>query len=96
MFLYAFFLWFIMETHREQRMAITFCFKNELTTTGTFKMLQKMYGNEFLSLTNILEWYGKFCSGREDVGDDRKAGHTRTSQNISQKYTLLWRMVDVQ
>ncbi len=63
MFSCVFFPSVIMETHREQWVAIKFCFKNELKTTETFKMLQKVYGNEYLSHANIFEWYGKFRNG---------------------------------
>ncbi len=55
-------------------------FKNELMATKTFKMLQRAYGNECLSLTNIFEWYDKFCNGRENVDDDPRVGCSRTSQ----------------
>ncbi len=79
MFSYAFFSLVVMETHCEQRTVIKFCFKNESTATETFKMLQKVYGNECLSCTNVFKWYGKFRNGRESVDDDPRVGHRQTS-----------------
>ncbi len=69
-----------METHSEQRSVIKFCFKNELTATVMFKMLQKAYGSECLSCTNVFEWYDKFHNGCESVDDDLRAGRSRTSR----------------
>ncbi len=80
MFSYAFFLSVVMETHREQWMTTKFCFKNELAATETFKILQNECGNECLSRTNVFEWYGKFCNGRESVDDDARLGRHRTSR----------------
>ncbi len=68
-----------METNHEQWMAIKFCFKNELTATEMFKMLQKVYSNECLSHTNVFEWYGKFHNGWESVDDDPRSGRLRTT-----------------
>ncbi len=44
-----------------------------------FKMLQKVYGNERLSRTNVFDQYGKFRNKRESVDDDPREGHSRTS-----------------
>ncbi len=80
MFSYALFSSVVMETYREQPMAIKFCFKNELTAIKMFKMLQKVYGNKYVFFTNILKWYDKFRSGRKSVNDNLRAGRPRTSQ----------------
>ncbi len=69
-----------METHCEQWAAINFCFKNELTATEMFKMLQKAYSNESLSRTNVFKWYGKIRNGRESMDDDPRVGHLQTSE----------------
>ncbi len=45
-----------------------------------FKMLQKVYGNECLSRTNVFEQYGKFRNRRESVDDDTREGHSQTSR----------------
>ncbi len=79
MFSYAFFMTVIMETHREQRTVIKFCFKNELTAAEMFKTLQKVYSNECLSRTNIFEWCGKFHNGWESMDDNPRAGCHRAS-----------------
>ncbi len=61
-------------------MVIQFCFKNKLTATETFKMLQKEHSNECLFSRKIFECYGKFCNGWESVGDDPRAGRPWTSR----------------
>ncbi len=60
---------------------VLFYFKNELTATEMFEMLQKAFGNECLSRTNVFEWYGKYCNGRESVGDDPRAGRPPNQTN---------------
>ncbi len=80
-------------------MVIKFCFKNELTATETFKMLQNVYDNECLPRTNVFEWHGKFRSGRKSVDMIRGwvAPEPVEHRNKLQKYTLLlWQMIDVQ
>jgi hypothetical protein len=46
-----------MDGGNEQRVAITFCFKAGLSTTETLILVQKAYGNEALSQSNIYKWY---------------------------------------
>ncbi len=82
MFSYAFFSLAVIETHCEQRMEVKSCFKNELTATETFKMLQKAYSNEYLPCTNIFEWYGEFRNDRESMFDDVRAGRPLTSRTL--------------
>ncbi len=91
MFSYVFFSSVVIEIPREQQTAIKFRFKNELTATEMFKMLQKAYGNECLSRINVLEWCGKFYDGRESMVDDTRMGRPEPVKhlNTSQKYVLL-------
>ncbi len=92
MFSCAFFSSAIVETHCEQQIVIKFYFKNELTASKTFKMLQKVYGNECPSHTNVFEWYGKFRNCWENVDDDPRAGRlraSRTPEHIAKVCTAL-------
>ncbi len=79
-----------METHHEQRMTITFCFKNELTATEAFKMLQKVYGNECLSRMNAMAERAWMMI--REWGTSEPVEH----RNTSQKYALLWQMTNIQ
>ena len=39
------------------RFGIKFCFKDGLSVTETLVLVQKAYGNEALSRTNVFKWY---------------------------------------
>jgi hypothetical protein len=54
----------------EQRVAIKCCFKAGLSATETLVVVQKAYGNEALSRSNVFRWYSRFRDGRELVEDD--------------------------
>jgi len=51
----------------EQRVGKKFCFKASLSVTETLVLVQKAYGNEALSQTNVFRWYSQFQDGRELV-----------------------------
>ena len=53
----------------EQRSAITFCLRNEISVTETFRMLQKAFGDLIMSQKNVYKWYKDFKEGRERVDD---------------------------
>lgn len=65
----------------EQRAAIKFCFKLGKTFTETHQMMQQAYGSDCLSRTQVYEWYNRFKSGREDLGDDERSGRPREVVN---------------
>jgi NADH:ubiquinone oxidoreductase subunit C len=44
----------------EQRAAIKFCEKLKNTATEMFQTLKSVYGEEYLSRTNMYEWHGRF------------------------------------
>jgi len=46
-----------MDAGNEQRVAIKFCFKAGLSATETVILVQKSYGNEDVSRSNVFRWY---------------------------------------
>jgi len=42
--------------------------------------LKKVYGDECLSCTQVLEWFKRFGKGREDIGDDQCPSPPSTSK----------------
>ncbi len=59
-----------MELIKEQRVAIKFCFRPGFLATETLDKLNEAYGEQTLKLTNIFEWFGRFCDGREFIEED--------------------------
>jgi transposase len=75
-----------MDGGNEQRVAIKFCFKSRLSATETLLLVQKAYGNEAVSRSNVFRWYSRFRDGRELVEDDERSGRpksTLTEVNIA-------------
>ncbi|KAG5346579.1 GVQW3 protein, partial [Acromyrmex charruanus] len=70
---------FTMDSKLE-RTCIKFCCKNEIKCSDTLKMLQKCYGDDTLSKTQVYQWYERFKSGREAVEDDARPGRPSTSK----------------
>jgi len=52
-----------MDGGNEQRVAIKFCFKADLSATETKVLTQKAYGNEALNQANVFRWYSQFQDG---------------------------------
>ena len=65
----------------EQRSAIKFCLRNEISVVEMFKMLQKAFGDSTMSQKNIHKWYKGFKEGRERVDDLERPGRPSTSTN---------------
>lgn len=83
---------FTMDSKLEQRTCIKFCCKNEITCSDTLKMLQKCYGDDTLSKTQVYQWYERFKSGREAVEDDARPGRpstSKTDENVDEIRQLL-------
>ena len=57
-----------------------FCLKLGKSATETYHFLKKVYGDEWLSRTQVFEWFKRFKEGREEIGDDQRPGHPRTSK----------------
>ena len=71
----------------EQRSCVKFCFKNGISATETFKMLQKAFGEKCMSRASAFDWYKLFKEGRERVEDEERPGRPSTSindQNINE------------
>ena len=65
---------FRMSEFVEQRKAIKFCFRNEISVSETFRMLQKAFGDLNISQKNVYKWYKDFKEGRERVDDLGRPG----------------------
>ena len=63
----------------EQRSAIKFCLRNEISVAEPFRMLQKAFGNFTMSQKNICKWYKDFKEGRERVDDLERPERPSTS-----------------
>jgi len=75
-----------MDGRNEERVAIKFCFKADLSAIETLVLVQMAYVNEALNRSNVFRWYSRFRDGRELVGDDERGGRpksTRTEVNIA-------------
>ena len=53
----------------EQRSAIKFCLRNEISVAETFRILQKAFGDLTMSQKNVYKWYKDFKEGRGRVDD---------------------------
>ena len=67
----------------EQRSAIKFCLRNEISVAETFRMLQKAFGDLTMSQKNVYKWYKNFKEGREHVDDLKRPGRPSTSTEDS-------------
>ncbi|KAJ8955411.1 hypothetical protein NQ318_003509 [Aromia moschata] len=69
----------------EQRVNLKFLVKLGKTFTEAYALLKEVYGNEYLSRTQVFEWFKRFKEGRETTEDDpRPDGSQRqkTDENI--------------
>jgi len=42
--------------------------------------LKKVYGDKYLSCTEVFEWFKRFKDGREEIGGDQCPCHPSTSK----------------
>ena len=71
----------------EQRSAIKFCLRNEISVAKTFRVLQNAFGDLSMSQKNVCKWYKNFKEGRERVDDLERPGRPSTStdeQHVNQ------------
>ena len=64
----------------EQRINLKFLVRLGQTPTEALKLLQKVYGDDTMSRTCLLEWHRRFKEGREEVEDDHTSGRPSTSR----------------
>ena len=70
----------------QQRVCIKFCVKNGFNGAQTVEMLEKCFGNDTLTRSNVFRWHERFGSGRESVEDDERSGRpsmAKTDENIN-------------
>ena len=65
----------------EQRSAIKFCLRNEISVAETFRMLQKAFGYLSMLQKNVYKWYKDLKEGRERVDDLERPGRPSTSSD---------------
>ena len=63
----------------QQRVCIKLCVKNIFNGAQTLEMLEKYFGNDTLTRSNVFRWYERFRSGRESVKDDERSGKPSTA-----------------
>jgi transposase len=68
---------------KDVRKIINYCFLRRLTPTKALKELCTTYGSDFVSLSTVKRWYGKFKSGEEEYEDAPRSG--RPSKNLEDK-----------
>ena len=76
-----------MSSIGQQRVCIKFCIKNGSNGAQTLEMLEKCFGNDTLTRSNVFCWHERFRSGgRESVEDDERSGRpstAKTGENIN-------------
>ena len=75
-----------VEVTLQQRVCIKFCVKNVFNGVQTLEMLEKCFGNDTLTRSNVFRWHKRFRSGRESVEDDERSGRpstAKTDENIN-------------
>jgi len=70
----------MLSVNMELRVNVKFCVKLGKSTTETYDLLKKVYGDECLSCTQVFEWFKRFKEGRKENEDDQRPGHPSTSK----------------
>ncbi|XP_065684366.1 protein GVQW3-like [Hydra vulgaris] len=65
-----------MSNFVEQRSAIKFCLRNDISAAETYRTLQKAFGEE--TVLNVYKWNKYFKEGRERVDDLERSGRPLT------------------
>jgi len=61
----------MLSVNVEQRVNVKFCMKLGKSATETYDLLKKVYGDEFLSCTQVFKCFKRFKEGGEEIGDDQ-------------------------
>ena len=82
--------WWIskMQSGREERYAIKFCFKLGKNATETYGMLHTAFRLYCMSRASVFQWHKRFKDGRESVRDDVRCGRSKeinTAELIGQR-----------
>lgn len=64
----------------EQRAVIKFNAKLERNASETFELMQKVYGNECMSRSNVFLWHKRFLEGRNALEDEKHTGRPSSCQ----------------
>ncbi|KAJ8933701.1 hypothetical protein NQ318_012255 [Aromia moschata] len=75
----------MLSVQMKQRVNLKFLVKLGKTFTEAYAMLKEVYGKEFLSRTQVFEWFKQFKEGRETTEDDPRPGRpskSETDENI--------------
>ena len=67
-----------MTEKQDRRICIKFCFQLGKASSETIQMMQKAFGNEYMSKTRIKEWYNRSKGGRTSVDSDSRSGRPST------------------
>ena len=74
-----------MSNRTERRNCFRFCFPLGKTATEAHEMLRKVFKEEALSSTRVLEWFARFKTGEMSVEDHSHSGRpstSRTDENV--------------
>jgi hypothetical protein len=62
----------------QQHINIKFCAMLDKSVSETLQMLTEACGADAMKKSSVFEWHKRFKEGREDVKDDKRAGHPKT------------------
>ncbi|KAJ8943434.1 hypothetical protein NQ318_015713 [Aromia moschata] len=82
----------MLSVQMEQGVNVKSLVKLGKTFTEAYATLKEVYGNEFLSRTQVFEWFKRFKEGRETTEDDPRPGHvskSKTDENIEKIHKLI-------
>jgi hypothetical protein len=63
-----------MESVKEQRICVKFCFRVGKTAAETHNMLLEAYSDDASSQTMTCKWFKRFKNGRTSIDDDQQSG----------------------
>ena len=66
-----------MQSGREERYAIKFCFKLGKNATETYGMLHTAFRLSCMSRASVFQWHKRFEEDRESVRDDVRCGRSK-------------------
>jgi len=70
----------MLSVNVEQRVNVKVCVELGKSTTETYDLLKKVYGDECLYRAQVFEWFKRFKEGREEIGDHQRPSRPSTSK----------------